>query len=42
VRSALLYFIEMIAIREARQEREEGPAFRLSVPPHHWIRGEDA
>jgi hypothetical protein len=41
VRAALFYFIDMITIREARLEKEEGISVLLEVPPHHWIRGKD-
>lgn len=41
VRSALVYFVEMVSTREARFEREGGLVGPLLVPPHHWIRGED-
>lgn len=41
VRAALLYFVEMVALREGRLEQQGGLAARLTVPQHHWIRGED-
>jgi len=41
VRSALLYFIEMVAFREAQYEPEGGFVGSLLVPSHHSIRGED-
>jgi len=42
-RAALFYFREMITFREARLEKNaDGPMGILDVPPHHWIRGEDA
>lgn len=41
VRSALIYFVEMVSIREARLEREGGFVGPLLVPTHHSIRGED-
>jgi tetratricopeptide (TPR) repeat protein len=37
-RSALLYFLEMVAIGEAIRNRGGGAAVSLFVPPHHWIR----
>jgi hypothetical protein len=41
-RAALFYFQEMIAIHEARLERDSsGPMGILDVPPYHWIRGEE-
>lgn len=40
VRSALIYFVEMVALREARIGRESGFSGRLELPSHHWIRGE--
>ncbi len=40
VRAALIYFLEMIASREARFEKDEESSVSLDVPPHHWVRGE--
>lgn len=40
-RSALLYFVEMIAVGEGIKHRKGVKAVQLDVPPHHLIRGED-
>jgi hypothetical protein len=41
-RSALLYFVEMIAIEEAAKERAPGIRVPLVIPNHHDIRGDDS
>lgn len=40
VRSALIYFIQMIYIREARLKKDTDLTCSLEVPAHHWVRGE--
>jgi tetratricopeptide (TPR) repeat protein len=40
-RAALLYFVEMIAINEARNRKGSDKVAPLQVPYHHIIRGED-
>jgi tetratricopeptide (TPR) repeat protein len=40
-RAAILYFVHMVSIREARKKSEaKGPLGTLFAPPHDWIRGE--
>lgn len=39
-RAAILYFVEMIAINEAKTEKGEGLVAQLDVPSHHFIRGD--
>lgn len=41
VRASLIYFVEMIALREARISKKSSPIQPLIVPSHHYIRGED-
>jgi hypothetical protein len=40
-RAAILYFVEMIAINEAKTLKSAGRVMQLDVPSHHVIRGED-
>ena len=43
VRAALFYFLQAINISEHRKKTSStGLILPLVVPPHHWIRGEDA
>ena len=41
VRASLIYFVEMIALREGRISNKFGPVPQLIVPSHHYIRGEE-
>jgi len=41
VRAAIIYFVEMISIREAAHKKAKGLVGVMNVPSHHWIRGED-
>ena len=41
-RAAIFYFVEMIAINEAKTPRRGGIVMQLDIPSHHFIRGEDA
>jgi hypothetical protein len=40
-RAALLYFVEMVALEEARKQQLAGITVPIVVPSHHWIRGLD-
>jgi hypothetical protein len=40
-RAAILYFVEMIAINEAKTPKSAGRVVHLDVPSHHVIRGEN-
>ena len=40
VRAALIYLVESVSMREARQARTLGIVAPLEVPLHHWIRSE--
>jgi len=40
-RASLIYFVEMIALHEARKNRESKPIIPLMVPSHHFVRGQD-
>ncbi len=40
VRSALFYFIEMVTIKEHQEKGGDGFLMPLTVPSHHYIRGE--
>ncbi len=39
-RAAIIYFVEMISIREAAHKRGKGLVEVMNVPSHHWIRSE--
>lgn len=41
VRSAIIYFVEMVSIRETAYKKGKGLAGVMSVPSHHWVRDED-
>jgi hypothetical protein len=41
VRAALIYFVEVVALRERRLKEDSGITVTLDVPQHHWIRGEE-
>ena len=38
---APLYFVEMVALEEARKQQLAGITVPIVVPSHHWIRGLD-
>jgi len=40
-RAAILYFVEMVSIAEKNQPARSGKVGTLTVPSHHYIRGED-
>lgn len=40
-RAAILYFVEMIAVNEAKTAKDGGLVMHLDVPSYHFIRGED-
>jgi len=39
-RAAIIYFVEMISIREAAHKRGKELVGVMNVPSHHWIRGD--
>ena len=40
-RAAILYFVEMVSIAEKTHAARNGKVGTLTVPSHHYIRGED-
>lgn len=41
VRAAIIYFMEMIQFGEGGKKTDPGKIAPMTVPSHHWIRGED-
>jgi len=40
-RAAILYFVELVSIGEEHKKARGHRTARITVPSHHWIRGED-
>jgi len=41
VRASLIYFVEMVALKEAKERKQSDLVPFLIVPSHHYIRGQD-
>jgi hypothetical protein len=39
--AAIIYFVEMISIRETAHKKDKGLVGVMSVPSHQWVRVED-